>query len=353
MTIYIIIGAVVVLALAGGYFWYTNKKIANIMHRDNSPSMKNYEWLATESADALYPMEILEGEFELPDGTLVGVPTNGIASNGWGERGAIAVIGDREKMIPKKFSITWFSYTENKFYSGAFDFPTAKVEQLFTSDQIDPIYQQKIEFRYIIVGVAPGGVVSLWISDGGVCYEIGFFKANETELGESLLGVDELGLTRGEYIEETLKDRLNPQQLEFLKSHAIPIGQWDRYREQFLWTFDTVGIRNVKSYWAKFLNGENRPYSAKDANNNQDPNRPLPASIQVVWESDSGKPRIATARFDADEIYTVYNNLSKDTPGETIHMDLEIDEFTPTLRVFVKKGKTSIELHKSTLIPGR
>lgn len=56
----------------------------------------------------------------------------------------------------------FFSLTENQFYKGEFDLPYEKILALFR----ESLEVDKIPFRKIMVGVAPGGAVSVWLTGG-------------------------------------------------------------------------------------------------------------------------------------------------------------------------------------------
>ena len=89
--------------------------------------MNKYGWLPTESSYEKYPMSIIAGDLVFSDGTSIYIPSSKIIENGWGELGSTHVVGERLKPLPVKIEISWFSYTEDKFYSGVFSLPYEKI----------------------------------------------------------------------------------------------------------------------------------------------------------------------------------------------------------------------------------
>src|SRR5438046_1377285 len=94
-------------------------------------AMDKYKWLPTECAPKRYPMTILRGDLIFKNGGSIYIPEGKILYNGWGETGSTHLAGDAFKPVPYKLSITWFSYTEDKFYQGIVDLPYDTISKLF------------------------------------------------------------------------------------------------------------------------------------------------------------------------------------------------------------------------------
>ena len=77
------------------------------------------EWAPGVCAPKLYPVEVYRGDF-YTDNDWLSIPNGGIVEAGWGDNGMNMGEGS---LIPDGFSITYFSYLENKFYTGKFALP--------------------------------------------------------------------------------------------------------------------------------------------------------------------------------------------------------------------------------------
>jgi hypothetical protein len=194
-----------------------------------------FEWHATDSAPEGYPMEIRQGSFHYHDrsGGLY-IPTGATLRSGWGQDVSTHVVGPRLKPLPDSFDIYFFSYTENQFYRGKFDLPYEEILALFRAGVQEnpdrPIYDG------IMVGVAPGGVVSVWLS-GYKTKEVFFGQAEKVEITPSK-GHDLPLDSKAEadtYTNEVLIDTVKPEQLASLKKNGVPFGAWARYRKLYKW----------------------------------------------------------------------------------------------------------------------
>jgi hypothetical protein len=103
----------------------------NVLTVEGGNKMDKYEWLPTESSFANFPMRIVTGDFIFNDGTSIYIPSSRIINNGWGVIGSTHIVGDKLKLLPAKIKIAWFSFVEDKFYSGVFTLPHDKIEILF------------------------------------------------------------------------------------------------------------------------------------------------------------------------------------------------------------------------------
>lgn len=126
--------------------------------------MDKFEWQATESGPRNYPMEIVKGDLFYHDGSgSLYVPNRATLDHGWGTMRSSHIVGPDYKPLSNRLEITFFSYTENQFYVGKFDLPYKKILAMF-KEGYDAPSRGRITYRQIIVGVAPGGTVSVWLS---------------------------------------------------------------------------------------------------------------------------------------------------------------------------------------------
>src|SRR5690606_23408549 len=115
-----------------------------------------FHWLAQESAPKYFYMRIITGNFgyhNQDEGLYI--PTAAQIGYRWGEGESVHVVGDDVKTLPDRLDIRFYSFWENKLYQGNFDLPYDKILGLFKEGV--EINKENPTFRYIIVGVAPGG----------------------------------------------------------------------------------------------------------------------------------------------------------------------------------------------------
>ncbi|MCP2026593.1 hypothetical protein L1276_001737 [Flavobacterium sp. HSC-32F16] len=118
------------------------------------------------------------------------VDKNLVIDDGWDE------INSSEKskensFYPDSLSITWFSYTEKKFYNGNFKLPYSTIlekakELRTTTSQYEESFAKENPDQISLVFLAevlPKGKIRIWISDGDKKFKIGQYSAkpiNET-----------------------------------------------------------------------------------------------------------------------------------------------------------------------------
>ncbi|NNE62692.1 MAG: DUF2931 family protein, partial [Gammaproteobacteria bacterium] len=103
-----------------------------------STMANKFDWKATESAPKNYAMKIVTGHFYSPDGYSLYIPNKKRIHHGWGKGVSSHLVGPDTKSLPNRMSISFFSYTEDKFYQGEFDLPYDKIVRLFDEGYFSP-----------------------------------------------------------------------------------------------------------------------------------------------------------------------------------------------------------------------
>ena len=104
-------------------------------------------------------MRVHRGDFYTADDWLP-LPNGGFVEDGWGDNGMNM---SRSNIIPTGFRVTYFSYMENKFYTGDFALPSDRISRLFREGMIDYLTKEYDMYISMIVGLAPGGVLVVWM----------------------------------------------------------------------------------------------------------------------------------------------------------------------------------------------
>jgi hypothetical protein len=304
---------------------------------------EKFEWLPSECAHRRYPMTLIHGDLILKDGSSLYVPAKAIIHNGWGEPGSTHVVGETMKSLPVKLTATWFSYTENKFFSGEFLLPYDLILQQFRT-MISPHTGKLSTSHDIRVGFGPEGAVSVWVSGDRISVEVGKYRAKEVAMDwKSVLDNDQV--SRSDFIDEVLHFSLTPPQLSELKEHGVPSGISDHYSKQYRWELSVTGQINRLLY-LKTLNGEEEFYDFVTTSNIR-PSRGLPKSLVVYWDTKMGFKYEADVRFDETEITAAFKKLSAEKTDRPMQLKLEISDNPSVIHASLDDGKYVILLNKT------
>ena len=281
-----------------------------------------FDWYATECGPDGYPMEIISGEFKYKDksGGLY-IPSGGTLFTGWGKSVSHHVVGPAKKPLPDRLEINYYSFAEKLFYRGSFELPYEKILALFRQANIDR--PGKPYYRSIMVGVAPGGAVSVWVN-GARRTEVFFGQAEKYEqLPFPMFGLPlETKEESDAYIAKQLVNVLEPEQLESLKKNGIPFGVWARYRNLYKWVpvFKNKNKTDDDDMPVHFLNGELAWIPTQYDKDDEITLRPLPRHIEVSVDV-LGEYHFYIIEFEEFELMEAFEKLG--AKGETVYLELD------------------------------
>ena len=301
--------------------------------------MTKFEWQASESAPKNYPMKILSGSLFYNDGSgSLYVPNKVKLHNGWGEGRSTHLVGPDLKPLPNRLSITFFSYTENQFYSGKFDLPYDTILKMFQEGYQNYIQNEHITYNQIVVGVAPGGAVAVWLVGITRATEVFFGQAEKVEGNWSSV-LDNPNYTREEHVRFVLKGSLKTPEdpegtkaLETLRKNGVPFGLWERYRTRYLWqpVFLGMVLREGRSNTISYFNGESEDHMKFPL----EPAvvarpHPVPKFMDIAWMRPGvPKGRLIELFFDETEILAAFKQLGlNNTP---LRLELRADALAAT-----------------------
>ncbi|MEO6670263.1 MAG: DUF2931 family protein [Ferruginibacter sp.] len=305
--------------------------------------MEKFKWFPTECAPELYPMRIIRGDFIFKNGESIYIPDSRTINNGWGEVGSIHIVGEELKPLPVRLLITWFSFTEDKFYVGNFTLPYNRILELFTQGFQHPLTGKRTTYTRIIIGMAPGGFISIWLAGNGVVIELCTFEAEETSIDWKLISED-LSKTRKEFIKERLEEVLNADEIAKI-SKNIPIGLWKKYKTIYSWTLLIIGRVEIQNIWLRFYNGESQFINYKLGNRLEEFGKPVVKKIEIKWIAQSGKKYSGSVFFDEQEIFEAFKKLNPITSG-SVKLQIEISDVDQGLKIYLRDEKYILELKK-------
>ena len=286
-----------------------------------------------------YYMRIIDGTFYYhgQDRGLY-VPTAAKIGYNWGEGESVHVVGEDFKPLPDRLDIRFYSFWENQLYQGSFDLPYEKILALFK----EGVAQDKEypTFRNIVVGVAPGGAVAVWVTGKG-SREVFFGQAKpyDAEMYDPLGSIIK---NTHEYAERNLK-YLPPEVYERIKNDGIPFGIWEKYRQRYPWNFASTPNRQIADFGVSYFNGERSRIATPFEKDNQP--KPIPLSIGFITVFPGDKTQyVYSIGFDYFETDEAMQKLSDNGQEVTLLINPTLPKNNST--VSLSNGKETIELKK-------
>jgi hypothetical protein len=217
--------------------------------------------------------------------------------------------------LPERVTITFYSYSEDTFYRGAFDLPYERIAKLFADGyrSYHPGTPSQITFNAINIGVTIGGAVAVWVEGIGRRQEV-FFGQAEAFDGNWQHLTQMPYVKKTEIIEDSLKQAAERDLLIERYMSAPPLGLWAKYRTPYVWRVTVEGLPAPRQ-WVRydFFNGEqfDLPWPMKPAQ--WDEPRPLPRHIFFdVQQPERDYLTRLEYDFDDTEIYDAFQRLGAD-----------------------------------------
>jgi len=321
----------------------------NKVQKKKTKTMKKFEWLPTECAPEIYPIEIYKGILSSEDGSIVRIPSGGrTVKNGWGKIGSTYLVGEDFKSVPNQLDISWLSYTENKFYKGRFELPSEKMNSLFEKGYINRLGKQET-YSEIIVGMAPGGIVSVWMLGSGFSVEIEHYQAKEVNISMEDFNPDGIQ-DQDLYIKGNL-DELSEERKEQLKKVGIKYDIWKKYRKRYSWKPRYIFSNESKSndILIDFYNGEHLFVLTNNEIFDDYYEFAIPKYIRFYWEDKNKNKFGSKIYFNEAEIFTIFNTIFNENETEHAELIIKIDKYNSNFNIYLKSQQNSIEIKKTKI----
>lgn len=311
--------------------------------------MSKFNWLASESAPKGYPMQIISGSFYDKHGEAYIIPARKKINDGWGTEVSIHVVGEEEKSLPIRLDILYFSYAENSFFEESFELPESKIHSMFKDGYYSPKSDDQITYRMIVVGVAPGGRVSVWLKGIDKTTEVFSGVAEKTEIPwENVVKTKQF--TREGYISLILEEAIGQEGMIKIKQEGISLGVWEKYRKLYDWKPNVTGVAMPKVLNNfSFFNGEKDYFSNSHDNDWRNELKAIPSSMQFTWKHEKGIAYSLEVKFDEDEIFKAFEAITIKS-SEPIEFNIDISQVKDVLyyRFFLRSDNEVIELTKGS-----
>ena len=291
----------------------------------------NFPYSVTTTAPKEYPTEVHLGFFTDDKNQLItGVPKTGMQRGGWQGNGAKG--GQGSTTIPSHIDLTYVAYAEKKFYHLDADLPKEKILEVFRKGYLTQSNKKDEKGNIIMVpafhdilnvGMAPGGMVVIWLSGNKSRVEICRLQAKETfvDVNEFYQNAD--NENQQQFFDSWFKIAVPDSIQAEIEKKGIPLKLWDDYRMQYDYRFiikpydekdRVIGVHNLQYNGEEiFLTEINE---AEKYRNNS-----IPYIVTIKFTKYNVK-----IIFDDTEMLSVFENLQKKHPGKPMDIVL-IPEF--------------------------
>ena len=323
----------------------------------NKQMEEKFNWNPAHSAPSKYPVEPYRISFVYADSNTVSWPL-GMAGVGtdWGDDAGSAVVGDDLKPAPVRLDISWLSLTEKQFYQGSFQLPYDIILKLFKKGFTD--YKGEHDnYNEVIAGMAPGGIVVVWLSGVGHQVDVARFKAQPTQVAIPDFSPDSQIKDLDNYIKmETETDSGVAKAIKDANQNGIPYGLWDKYRERFtlrpLIIYDQHIPVKTNIVSVDFYNGEHDLLEGDVLLKNEFQSRARIKEISVSWTAERTPNKKQSYQLDISfneaEVFKTYKEISEPNPTGQIELVIAINRGNDQYQVFLQNKEKKIELHQMT-----
>lgn len=309
--------------------------------------MDRFSWLPTECAPVDHPIQILQGDLLFEDGDSIYIPDNRLVYNGWGEIGSVHIVGDELKPVPGKLSITWFSFLEDKFYGGDFLLPADKISRLFVEGYVSAVDNKQATYNYIMVGLAPGGGVAVWLRGEQITREVCFLKASPASIGWTDF-FDHPTVTRKQFIDLNLAQILTTEELALSQNRKVPADKWEKlYRNSFAWQPLLAGAGSFK-IWMEYFNGEREFVDSEREEKNTVVKRPVPHKLTLNWKNLQEQSSSAGIYLDEKEIFQAFSKFTGENE-EGLQLQIQVSSINKSVKLYLRNRKYLLELMRSRI----
>jgi hypothetical protein len=288
--------------------------------------MSKFDWLPSECAPADYPARIVRGGLVFGDGRSIYIPGDMLINNGWGAFGSTHVVGPRLKPVPVLLDLSWFSFLENCFYSGSFALPSERMLTMFSAGAANPRPGARLKFDAVMVGVAPGGDISVWMGAQRIVTEVATFRAAVADLPWSTV-LDNPDIPRARYIGDALKEALPADVLKRVTTTPVPVGRWGKvYARRLPWAPRLRGAQPATDLWVRGYNGEHEWVDFSGTRKDTDPppaTRGVPRELTLFWRHASGTHMRSIVTMDEREAFAAFAKLAAADPAAPLTLLLE------------------------------
>lgn len=291
----------------------------------SSCTEKKYEWSMSISTPTEYPVVIQRGFM----GKSFFGPS--CVNSSWGT--GIEVSKKDFFDVPDSFEITWLSLVERKFYKGKWNLPKEDIKQYLENGFNNK--NKKIGFNKIQIGLAPKGMVVVWLSgDSKKQIEIGRYQGSQIILDSTDVYGSSKFMFKKDFINKKLSDPkfISLDIKETIKKHGYPSPSiYNTYREKYIWEPHIILPNGCKisEMTVRMCNGE---YETGTSTLYSD-QRSVPYLLKVTWKDEKEHEFISRVVFIEDKEYgQTYISKQKEEMPLNFNKNLILNQFKEKIK---------------------
>jgi hypothetical protein len=303
---------------------------------------ENFNWGSTITAPHIYPIEIHKGYLSSDKELITAYINTGMSTGDWGY-GNNAYTGGN--IIPTNLSLTWISYAEKKFWKIEAALPKEKILKFFQEGYMNKDRKgiwSHVTYKDITVGLAPGGLVVVWLTGLNKSIEIAHFQAEETNVSVNEFYRNPDEDTQQEFYDYFYNAYIPKQVQAYIKEKGVPVNLWNNYRTKYNYHFNLHFYKSDKESsdrYIKYLNGEEEIIKIEETSIEK--TKALPAYARLYFSQFN-----AEVEFDGEEILDAFKKISKNHPNATIEIEARVAFMYKTVEFTVKCEGEEIPLEK-------
>jgi Protein of unknown function (DUF2931) len=318
----------------------------NAQDENKDKNKTDFGWSSSVTSILDYPIEVHTGYLATKKEFITAFRNNGVEQNGWDVDGQEGGSGGR--IIPTLVSLTWVSYAEKKFWLlDEAVLPADKILKLFQEGFYNEDRRTKKQvhetYKHIVVAVAPGGMVVIFLTGLWHRVEIGRYQAKETFVSVNEFYDNPSGDNQQQFFDWWFENGVPKDNLSKIKKDGIPFGLWDTYRERYNWRFDVQfykqGDKEIAPRDISYINGEED--ILKPGEDVQFLNQALPKVGRLYF-----KTNYCEATFDEDEIVAAFKKVTQGNAKAEVTIVAKVQFMYKSVKFSVKCGDNVVELEK-------
>ena len=197
----------------------------------------------------------------------------------------------------------------------------------------------------MIVGMAPGGVLVVWMQGYDKQVEVGRFQATETTMKwETFAGAN--AFDKPEYIASILERR--SEAVANFEKNALMLGLWDTYRIKYNWRpkFEFPEGSKVEGIDLKMYNGEAFYLWGDEIEKNAFEPRAITWRSELLWADETGQKYGADIDFDGAEIFEAYKQIYRNVKEQNSELVIKYNDTRTSLELYLRSKSEEIEIEK-------
>lgn len=281
-----------------------------------------HRWTPALSGHEQTPVELVSGTLSYPAGGTLALRGGKPLNAGWGDAAGRAALGPAEKPLPAELELTYFSYREDRFYSGTASLPAQELTAAFADGFANQRTGAQGRYDTLLIGMGGAGHVSVWAAGESHVRQMASFTLPASDVAWEDFQPSSL-YSRSEFITRMLGD------LGLAARTAPDPGRFARLGRRYPWTLSLVSDGPPGTLSLSFFNGERdllnlmRPFTLRPA-------LAAPKEARLTWTGTDGQKYVADITFNEAETLGAFERLGG-APQGPLRLELRIADTNRTV----------------------